>query len=54
MIEIGNNIIVHDTDACFQAVKEYCEEHLILTNPDYIKKERLGKWTGATEKHIAL
>ena len=54
MIEIGNKIIVHDTDACFPAVKKYCGEHLLLTNPDYIKKERLGKWTGSTEKHIAL
>lgn len=54
MIEIGNKIIVHDTDACFPAVKKYCGERLLLTNPDYIKKERLGKWTGSTEKHIAL
>lgn len=54
MIEIGNKIIVHDTDACFPAVKKYCGEHLILTNPDYIKKERLGKWTGSTEKYISL
>lgn len=54
MIEIRNKIIVHDTDACFPAVKKYCGEHLLLTNPDYIKKERLGKWTGSTEKHIAL
>lgn len=54
MIDIGNKIIVHDTDACFPAVKKYCGEHLLLTNPDYIKKERLGKWTGSTEKHIAL
>lgn len=54
MIEIGAKIIIHDTDACYADIKKYCGEHLILDNPDYVKKERLGKWTGSTEKHIAL
>lgn len=54
MVEIGNKIIVHDTDACFPAVKKYCGEHLILENPDYVKKERLGKWTGGTDRKICL
>lgn len=52
MIEIRNKLIVHDTDPCYEAVSEYCKEHLVLNNPDYIKKERMGKWTGNTLKNI--
>lgn len=54
MIELCNKIIIHDTDPAYTDIKKYCGEHLILTNPDYVKKERLGKWTGSTEKYIHL
>ena len=35
-------------------VKTWCQEHLILDNPDYFKLERIGKWTGNTPKFIWL
>lgn len=54
MIDLYNKIIVHDTDSCFSAVKKYCADNLILDNPDYIKKERMGMWTGGTDRHIYL
>lgn len=54
MIELYNKIIVHDTDPCFSAIKKYCTDNLILDNPDYIKKERMGMWTGGTDRHIYL
>lgn len=37
-----------------KAVAEYCRDRLVLDNPDYYKKERLGKWTGDTPKTISL
>ena len=36
-----------------EAVK-WCHENLVLTNPDYYKKERMGKWTGNTPESIIL
>jgi superfamily II DNA or RNA helicase len=45
---------VHDTDPGYAEIRAYCHEHLILDNPDYIKKERMGKWTGGMDQHIYL
>ena len=36
------------------AIEKWCREHLVLDNPDYYKKERMGKWTGNTPKTISL
>lgn len=36
------------------AIEKWCREHLILDNPDYYKKERMGKWTGNTPRDIWL
>lgn len=33
---------------------QWCDEHLSLFNPDYEKKERMGKWTGDTPRRIVL
>ena len=54
MIDIQNKLIVHRSDPIYAQVKQYCHDHLFLDNPDYIKKERLGKWTGNTPKYIWL
>lgn len=35
-------------------VENWCRTHLILDNPDYFKKEQLGKWTGNTPRSIWL
>lgn len=35
-------------------LKEFCENNLVLDNPDYYKKEKLGKWTGGTPRTISL
>lgn len=32
----------------------YCKTHLVVDNPDYIKKARMGKWTGSTPAEIQL
>ena len=36
------------------AIEKWCREHLILDNPDFYKKERMGKWTGNTPRDIWL
>ena len=35
-------------------IEKWCREHLILNNPDYYKKEAMGKWTGNTPRYIWL
>lgn len=54
MIEIRNKLIVHDTDPCYEAVSEYCKEHLVLDNPDYIKKKRMGLYVDNVDHKICL
>lgn len=36
------------------AIQKWCKENLVLDNPDYYKKERMGKWTGNTPQSIWL
>lgn len=47
---ISNMIRVEDPDA---AVREYAKT-LRLPNPEYEKKQRMGRWTGRTPKEIRL
>ena len=35
-------------------LKEYARAHLTFLNPDYIKLEQMGKWTGGTQREIVL
>mgnify|MGYP000847073711 CR=1 FL=1 len=35
-------------------VLEYCKKKLTFSNPDYIKKQRMGFWCGKTPKNISL
>lgn len=50
-IIISNNLIVRDPTP---AIKAYCDDNLVLDNPDYFRLERLGKWTGNTPRSIYL
>lgn len=50
-IRICNRLIISQPTS---DVWDYCKNHLILNNPDYYKKERMGKWTGNTPEHIYL
>lgn len=50
-IRITNRLIISDPTP---AVKAYCEKNLILDNPDYYKKERMGLYTGNTPKYLWL
>jgi superfamily II DNA or RNA helicase len=48
---IGSSIVVHNPT---KELKRFCKDNLILTNPDYITRQRLGKWTGCVPKNLYL
>lgn len=50
-VVISNMIKITDPTA---EILNWCHKHLILVNPDYEKKSRMGYWVGNTPKTIAL
>lgn len=50
-IKVANNLIISDYP---RAVVDWCDHNLILQNPEYHKKERMGLWVGNTPKYIWL
>lgn len=49
---ISNTITVTEKDKYYREIRQFCEKNLILPNPDYIKKQRMGFWLGNTPKNI--
>ena len=50
-VTISNNIKIQDpTDD----IIKWCKQNLIIDNPDYIKKARMGFWVGSTPKTLSL
>lgn len=50
-ITISNEIVVHDPTTELLA---YCNENLVISNPEFIKKKRMGMWTGSTPERLYL
>ena len=50
-IEIESKLIVKDPT---QEVQDYCYQKLVVPNPDYYKKQAIGKWTGNLPMNIHL
>ena len=48
---LSNNIVVKEPT---QAVRLFCKNRLVIDNPDYITRERLGKWTGTIPRYLHL
>ena len=48
---ISNKIIVENYN---KALLAYCENNLILDNPDYFVAQKMGRWTGNIEKKLYL
>lgn len=49
--EIGEEIIIQDPP---RELRDKLRHTLTFANPDYIKKERMGLWTGNTPRHLSL
>lgn len=50
-LNIGNVLIIKNPD---NRIKDYCKAKLELINPDYVKKQRMGFYTGKTPKVLTL
>ena len=37
-----------------QEILDWCKQELVLPNPDYAKKERMGLWVGNTPRTLCL
>ena len=49
--EVGAKIYARDASP---ELAEWCRENLVLDNPEYEKKQRMGFWTGNIPKQICL
>ena len=50
-VTISNEITIHEP---VKGIMDWCKRELVLPNPDYTKKERMGLWTGSTPKTLQL
>lgn len=50
-VSIGATITVENPP---QALNDWCEEHLVIPNPEYAKKVRMHFWVGNTPKTLSL
>lgn len=50
-IYVKNKILIKDYDNYIMA---YCKNNLEFDNPDFIKKEAMGKWTGNIQRKLVL
>lgn len=50
-ITLSNIIEIQDPT---KEILDYCKKELTFTNPDYVKKQRMGFWVGKTPKAISL
>lgn len=35
-------------------IRRFCKEKLVIDNPDYISRERMGRWTGSVPRYLHL
>ena len=50
-VVISNEITIHEP---VKEIMDWCKRELVLPNPDYAKKERMGLWTGSTPRTLQL
>jgi superfamily II DNA or RNA helicase len=50
-VTISNEITIQEP---VQEIMEWCKRELVLPNPDYTKKERMGLWVGNTPRTLQL
>lgn len=50
-VKVDSKIIIQQPT---KGVEQWCRQWLVIDNPEYYKKERMGKWTGNTPREIYL
>lgn len=50
-VSVGERITVSNPT---EAVRKWCLERLVLENPDFYRKQKMGKWTGNTPRQLFL
>ena len=50
-IQVSNDVTIINPS---QEIIEWCKQNLVLPNPDYYKKQQMGKWCGNTPSDIWL
>ena len=50
-VKISNEITIQEP---VKEIMDWCKRELVLPNPDYTKKERMGLWTGSTPRTLQL
>ncbi len=50
-VKISNEITITNPS---QEIREWCLDNLVIDNPEYIKKERMGFWIGNTPRRLSL
>ena len=51
LVSIGRNIVVSEPS---DELIRWCEDNLVIRNPDYIKKQRMNFWLGRTPEFLHL
>ena len=51
VVSVSNEIAIQQPSPSIQA---WCKKNLIIPNPEYAKKRRMGKWVGNTPKDLQL
>lgn len=50
-IVVRNEIYITGYD---EGLLDWCKKTLVITNPEYTKKQRMGKWLGNTPRHLYM
>lgn len=48
---VSNKIVIENPT---KELVRWCKDNLVIPNPDYYKKQQMGKWTGNTPQYIYL
>ena len=53
-MRVSNQLRISKFEPSFSIVLDWCKKELVLANPEYVKKSRMGFWLGNTPKTISL
>lgn len=53
-MKVGSQLIIDNSEACYNDVLMYCKRSLSVRNPEYAKKARMNFWLGNTPKTLNL